>query len=117
MIHNKLEEIEKKKTEKEKRIEEAKKRKEEKRKRAIRERRCFICRIFGHIACYCRNRGEDKRPVLVPKNKFKVLRDRVMEGGEGSGKKVVNVIRRECGQTLARVRVSWIYISIIIISL
>ena len=27
------------------------------------------------------------------------------------------VIRRECGQTLARVRVSWTYISIIIISL
>ena len=53
----------------------------------------------------------------MPKNKFKVLRDRVMERGEGSGKKVVNVIRRECGQTLARVRVSWIYISIIIISL
>ena len=30
---------------------------------------------------------------------------------------VVNVIRRECGQTLARVRVSRTYISIIIISL
>ena len=29
----------------------------------------------------------------------------------------VVVIRRECGQTLARVRVSWTYISIIIISL
>ena len=28
-----------------------------------------------------------------------------------------NVIRRECGRTLARVRVSWTYISIIIISL
>jgi len=29
----------------------------------------------------------------------------------------LGVIRRVCGQTLARVRVSWTYISIIIISL
>ena len=56
-----LEEIEKKKAEKEKRIEEAKKRKEEKRKRAIRKRRCFVCGIFGHMAHYCRNRGEEDK--------------------------------------------------------
>ena len=45
-----LEEIEKKKTEKKKRIEKAKKRKDEKRRRAIRERRCFVCNIFRHMA-------------------------------------------------------------------
>ena len=72
-----LEEIERKKTEKEKRIEEAKKRKKEKRRRAIMERRCFMCRIFGHMARYCRNR-EEKRRSSMSQNKFEVLRDRVM---------------------------------------
>ena len=90
-----LEEIERKKTEKEKRIEEAKKRKEEKRRRAIRERRCFVCGIFGHMARYCRNRGEeDKGSTQMPLNKFEVLRDRVMQKGEGSGKEIVKE-RRE----------------------
>jgi len=56
-----IEEIKKKKAEREKRIEEAKKKKEEKRKRVIRERRCFVCEIFGHMACNCRNRGEKER--------------------------------------------------------
>ena len=63
-----------------------KKRKEEKRKKAIRERRCFVCGIFGHMAHYCRNRKEEKGPAQVPLNKFEVLKDRVMERGEGSGK-------------------------------
>jgi len=90
-----LEEIERKKTEKEKRIEEAKKRKEEKRKRAIRERRCFVCRIFGHMAHYYRNRGEEKKgSTQMPLNKFEILKDRVMQRGEGSGKEVVKE-RRE----------------------
>jgi len=84
-----LEEMEKKKLEKEKRIEEAKKRKDEKRRRAIRERRCFVCGIFGHMARYCRNRGEEKKgSTQMPLNKFEVLRDRVMQRGEGSGKEI-----------------------------
>ena len=89
-----LDEIERKKTERDKKIEEAKKRKEEKRKRAIRERRCFVYNIFGHMARYCRNRGEKEGPAQVPLNKFEVLRDRVMQRGEGSGKEVVKE-RRE----------------------
>jgi len=68
-----IEEIEKKKTEREKKIEEAKKRKEEKRRRAIKERRCFVCGIFGHMARYCRNREEKEGPVRVPQNRFEVL--------------------------------------------
>jgi len=89
-----LEEVEKKKAEREKKIDEAKKKKEEKRRRAIRERRCFVCGIFGHMARYCRNRGEEKRGSLMPQNKFEVLKDRVMQRGEGSGKEVVKE-RRE----------------------
>jgi len=83
-----IEEIEKKKTEKEKRIEEARKRKEEKRRKAIRERRCFVCNIFGHMARYCRNRGEKEGPAQVPLNRFEVLKDRVMQKGEGSGREI-----------------------------
>ena len=83
-----LEGIERKKTEKEKKIEEARKRKDEKRRRAIRERRCFVCGIFGHMARYCRNRGEEKRGSSMPQNKFEVLRDIVMQRGEGSGREV-----------------------------
>ena len=89
-----LEEIGKKKTEREKRIEEAKKRKEEKRKRAIREKRCFVCGVFGHMARYCRNRGEEKRGSSMPQNKFEVLKVRVIQRGEGSGKEMVKE-RRE----------------------
>ena len=55
-----LEEIERKKREKEEKIEIWKKKKEEKRKRVIRERRCFVYGIFGHMACNCRNRKEKK---------------------------------------------------------
>ena len=80
-----LDEIEKKKIEREKKIEEARRRKDKKRRRAIRERRYFVCGIFGHIARYCRNRGEEKRGLAMPQNKFEVLKDRVMQRGEGSG--------------------------------
>ena len=83
-----LDEIERKKTEREKRIEEAKKRKEEKRKRAIRERRWFVCGIFGHMARYCRNREGKKGSTQMPLNKFEILRDRVMQRGKGSGKEI-----------------------------
>jgi len=103
-----LEEIERKKTEREKRIEEAKKRKEEKRKRAIRERRCFVCGIFGHMAHYCRNREEKKGPVQVLSNKFEVLKDRVMQRGEESGKEEVKdrkeILKEERKKKIVQVR-------------
>ena len=83
-----LEEIEKRKREIDEKIEIRKKKKEERRRRAIRERRCFVCGIFGHMAHYCRNRGEEKRGSLMPQNKFEVLKDRVMERGEGSGREI-----------------------------
>jgi len=57
-------------------------RREENRQRAIEERKCFGCRGFGHVACYCRNVKEEG-PTQVPLNKFEVLKDRVMQKGEG----------------------------------
>jgi len=91
-----LEEVEKRKREIDKKIEIRKKKKEEKRRRAIRERRCFVCGIFGHIARYCRNRGEeDKGSTQMPLNKFEVLRDRVMQRGKGSGREILKEEREK----------------------
>jgi len=52
------------------------------------ERKCFVCRGFGHVASHCRNRGGEE-PVQVSSNRFEVLKVRVMQRGEGSGKEVV----------------------------
>jgi len=62
-------------------------RREENRQRAMEERKCFGCGDFGHIACHCRNMRE-KEPTLVSSNKFEVLKIRVMQRGEGSGKEM-----------------------------
>ena len=63
-------------------------RREENRRRAMEERRCFGCGGFGHMASHCKNRGREE-PMLVSSNKFEVLKVRVMQRGEGSGKEVV----------------------------
>ena len=58
------------------------------RQRAIEERKYFGCGGFGHIANHCRNvRGEE--PVLVASNRFEVLKVRIMQKEEGSGREVV----------------------------
>ena len=60
---------------------------EENRQRVMEERKCFGCGGFGHMAYNCRNvRAEE--PTLVPSNRFEVLKVRVMQRGEGSGKEV-----------------------------
>ena len=81
-----IEEVEKRKREIDEKIEIKKKKKEERRRRAIRERRCFVCGIFGHMACYCRNREEKMRSTQLLSNKFEILKDRVLQREEGSGK-------------------------------
>jgi len=63
-------------------------RREENRRRVIEERRCFGCGGFGHMASHYRNMGKEE-PTLVSSNKFEVLKVRVMQKGEGSGKKVM----------------------------
>jgi len=60
----------------------------ENRQRAMEERKCFGCRGFSHMASHCRKRGGEE-PVQVSSNKFEVLKVRVMQKGEGSGKEVV----------------------------
>ena len=63
-------------------------RREKNRRRAMEERKCFGCGGFGHMANHCRNVGKEE-PTTVSSNKFKVLKVRVMQRGEGSGKEVV----------------------------
>jgi len=80
---------EEKRAEKEWRYQEMKERRREaNRQRALEERRCFGCGGFGHIANHCRNVGVEE-PVSVSSNRFEVLKVRVMQKGEGSGKEIV----------------------------
>ena len=83
------------------------KRREENRQRAMEERKCFGCRSFGYVACYCRNMGEE-RLTLVSSNKFEVLKIRVMQRGKGSGKEVAKdrreILREEKAKRGVEVR-------------
>ena len=62
-------------------------RREENRQKAMEERKCFRCGGFGHMVSHCRNRGGEE-PVQVSLNRFEVLKVRVMQKGEGSGKEM-----------------------------
>ena len=80
---------EEKKAEKEWRyLEMRERRREINRQRAMEERNCFGCGGFGHMANHCRNVGVEE-PVLVSSNRFEVLKVRVMQKGEGSGKEIM----------------------------
>ena len=52
------------------------------------ERKCFVCGSFGHIVQHCRNIGEEGS-VQISSNRLEVLRDRIMQRGEGSGREAV----------------------------
>jgi len=42
---------------------------------------CQSCRRFGHLAQNCRNRKEEEKGAERPRNKFEILRSRVMQCG------------------------------------
>jgi len=54
------------------------------------ERKCFSCGKFGHIACNYRNiqNRREERLTLMFSKKFEVLKNRVINIGEDSGKKI-----------------------------
>ena len=82
-------------------------RREENRQTVMKERKCFGCREFGHMASHCRNEGKGE-PILVSPNRFEVLKVRVMQKGEGSGKEVVKdrkkILREERAKRGVEVR-------------
>ena len=79
-------------------------RREENRQKAMEERKCFGCGGFGHIACHCRNMGEEE-PTSVFSNKFEVLKIRVMQKGEGSSKEVAKDRRKILREEKAKRRI------------
>ena len=99
---------EERKTEKEwKCQEELERKREERRQTAMEERKCFACGRSGHIAYSCRNvRKERLVPMLL--NEFEVLKDRVMQRGEESGKEIIKdrreILREEKAKRGVEVR-------------
>ena len=79
---------EERRAEKEWKKQEFERRREEKRIRVMEESICSGCRGFGHVACHCRKVGEEG-PAKVPLNKFEMLKDKIIQRGEGSGREVV----------------------------
>jgi len=51
------------------------------------ERKCFVCGGFGHITHNCRNRREEGS-IPMFSNKFEVLKSKVMNIGEESGREI-----------------------------
>ena len=43
------------------------------------ERECWSCKGFRHLAQNCRNRDREEKRGTVPQNKFEVLSSRVMQ--------------------------------------
>ena len=62
------------------------------------ERKCFKCGGFSYMVSNCRNMGKEKL-VPVPSNSFEVLKVRVMQRGEESGKETTKdrrkILRKE----------------------
>ncbi len=46
-------------------------------KKSMKERKCFGCGGFGHMASHCRNK-EGEEPMPVSSNRFEVLKVSVM---------------------------------------
>jgi len=58
---------------------------------------CFSCKGFGHLARNSRNKREEEKGTVIPQNKFKVLRSRIMQYGvERRIIRKVGVVEVEC---------------------
>jgi len=58
---------------------------------------CFHCRGFRHLARNCRNRKETEKEAEMPRNKFEVLKSRVMQYGvEEKVVRGMKVVEAEC---------------------
>jgi len=68
-------------------------RREENRQKVMEERKCFGYGGFSHMASHYRN-VEMERPAQVPSNRFEVLKIRVIQRGEESGKEMAKDRRK-----------------------
>jgi len=57
-----------------------------------RERECWRCKKFKHLACNCRNRNQEEERKSIPQNRFEVLASRVIRCG---AREEVKVRRQE----------------------
>jgi len=58
---------------------------------------CRCCEKFRHLACNCRNGKEGEKGIIIPQNKFEVLKTRVMQCGvEGKTIRRQETIVVEC---------------------
>ena len=44
-----------------------------------RERICWCCRRFRHLACNCRNKNEEEKGKSILQNRFEIIASRVMQ--------------------------------------
>ena len=79
---------EERRAEKEWKYQEIRERKrEENRQKTMEKRKCFAYGRFSHMASHCRNM-EIEKPIQVSSNRFEVLKVRMIQREEGSGKEV-----------------------------
>jgi len=58
---------------------------------------CRCCKKFGHLARNCRNKGREEKGIVVPQNKFEILKSRVMQCGvEGKTIRSVRTVEMKC---------------------
>jgi len=58
---------------------------------------CQCCKKFGHLARNCRNKGKEEKGIVIPQNKFEILKSRVMQCGvEGKTIRSVRTVEIKC---------------------
>jgi len=58
---------------------------------------CRCCEKFGHLARNCRNKGRKEKGIVVPQNKFEILKSRVMQCRvEGKTIRSVRTVEMKC---------------------
>jgi len=71
------------------------------------ERKCFKCRGFGHMTSHCRNIGEEEL-TQISSNRFEVLKVRMIQRRERSGKETMKdrreILREEKAKRKVKMR-------------
>ena len=58
---------------------------------------CRCCKKFGYLARNCRNKGRKEKGIVIPQNKFEILKSRVMQCGvEGKTIRSMRIVEVKC---------------------